>query len=200
MRPPPGADRARKPSVIAFAVSSEPLPTPHDREGGSVLPTADSRASPMPSRSPTSFDRPFRGELVRFCRPEVLQQLRDQRPEQHDHRKRLDPADQPVRPQDRHAALRHQHRLAECVLGAVAQHQREHRRRERVIELLEQVADHAASAIITALSPDTRMLTSAISPRDTQNAGLLRSTNTGESAPRSFRADTQSDQSRPARP
>ena len=37
-------------------------------------------------------------------------------------------------------ALRHQHRLAERVLGAIAEHQREHQRRERIRELLEHVA------------------------------------------------------------
>ena len=38
--------------------------------------------------------------------------------------------------ENRHVALRHQHRLAERALGAVAQHEREHERRERIVELL----------------------------------------------------------------
>ena len=42
-------------------------------------------------------------------------------------------ADQLVREEDRHVALRDQHRLAERGLGAVAQHDRQHQRRERVL-------------------------------------------------------------------
>ena len=38
---------------------------------------------------------------------------------------------------------RQQHRLAERRLGHVAQHEREHQRRERILELLEQVTDDA---------------------------------------------------------
>ncbi len=52
--------------------------------------------------------------------------VRDERPEQHHQREAGDAADESVRKEHRHVALRDQHRLPERVLGAVPQHQRQH--------------------------------------------------------------------------
>ena len=52
-------------------------------------------------------------------------------------------ADERVRPEDAEVARDAEHRLAERVLGAVAEHQRQHERRQRVVELLQDVADDA---------------------------------------------------------
>ena len=67
----------------------------------------------------------------------------DQRPEQQDERQRRDRADEPVRPEHAQVAAGADHRQAERVLGAIAEHQRERERRERDADLLEHVADDA---------------------------------------------------------
>src|SRR6187549_3835696 len=67
--------------------------------------------------------------------PDQGEELRDQRPEQQHQRQRRDRADQAVRPHDGDVALRDQHRLAERILGLVAEDERQHQRRERVVEL-----------------------------------------------------------------
>src|SRR5690348_6691972 len=75
--------------------------------------------------------------------PQQPDQLREQRPEEQQQRERRDRADQRVRPHDHDVALRDEHRLAERVLRLVAEDEREDHRRERVVELLEDVADEA---------------------------------------------------------
>src|SRR4051794_6232226 len=67
----------------------------------------------------------------------------DERPEQQQDGQPGDAADERVRPEDRQASLREQHRLAEARLGHVAENERQHHRRERVAQLLEEVADDA---------------------------------------------------------
>src|SRR5260221_6499769 len=67
----------------------------------------------------------------------------DQRPEEQHERERGDRADQAVRPEHAHVSARADHRQAERVFCAVAEHQGERERRERNADLLEHVADHA---------------------------------------------------------
>src|SRR5882762_332382 len=67
----------------------------------------------------------------------------NERPEEQDERERRYRADQAVRPEHAHVAARAYHRQAEGVLGAVAEHERERKRRKRNGYLLEDVADDA---------------------------------------------------------
>src|SRR3954471_9487116 len=89
-----------------------------------------------------SIDRLLGEDRVELLRPpDHGEELRDQGPDQQEHSQRRDRSDQRVRPHDRDVALRDEHRLAERVLGLVAEDEREHERRERIVELLEDVAD-----------------------------------------------------------
>jgi hypothetical protein len=54
-----------------------------------------------------------------------------------------DGADQPVLPENTKPTARCQHALAERVFRTVPQHQRQHQRRQRIVQLLEHVADDA---------------------------------------------------------
>src|SRR5882672_1706436 len=67
----------------------------------------------------------------------------DDRPEEEHQRERGDRADQAVGPEHAQVACRSDHRQAEGILGAVAEDQRQRKRRERNRNLLEHVADHA---------------------------------------------------------
>src|SRR5882762_2207823 len=64
------------------------------------------------------------------------EQPRDQRPEEQDQRKRGDGAHEAVGPEDAHVAGGADHREAEGILGAAAQHHREGERRQRNRDLL----------------------------------------------------------------
>src|SRR3546814_3415112 len=80
-------------------------------------------------------------DLPVHLRAQHPQADRDRRPEQHEYRQRADPADETIRPEDGDISVRKDHRIAEVALGHVAQHQRQHQRRQRIVELLEGIAD-----------------------------------------------------------
>src|SRR5258706_312817 len=67
----------------------------------------------------------------------------DQRPEEQHERERGDRADEAVRPEHAHVSARADHRQAERVFCAVAEHQGEREMRERNADLREHLADHA---------------------------------------------------------
>src|SRR2546427_347695 len=104
-------------------------------------------------RRSTSPAFPPRSRLIRLLgtfilsatcpRFEQSQPLGDQWPEQQRQRQRGDGADQRVGPHDHDVTLRDQHGLTERVFCLVAQHQRQDERRQREVELLEDVARHA---------------------------------------------------------
>src|SRR2546430_2619720 len=85
----------------------------------------------------------FLGCLPDESAPHPAHRAADQRPEEQDERERGDRADQAVRPEHAHVSARADHRQAERVLGAVAEHQGEREGRERNGDLLEHVADDA---------------------------------------------------------
>src|SRR6266581_2680175 len=100
-----------------------------------MSPSRSRRISPDISRSLCRFH----GESA----PQPAQRRADQRPEEQDERERGDRADQAVRPEYAHVPARADHRQAEGVLGAVAENERERKRRKRDADLLEHVADDA---------------------------------------------------------
>src|SRR5712692_1559094 len=75
--------------------------------------------------------------------PHPAERCADQRPEQQNEGERGDRADEAVRPEHAHVSARSDHRQAERVLGAVAQHQGKREGRKRNADLLEYVADDA---------------------------------------------------------
>ena len=66
---------------------------------------------------------------------------RKQRPNQQNQRQRRDRSDQAIGPEHAHIPARSDHRQAERVLAAIAQHQREREWRQRYADLLEHIAD-----------------------------------------------------------
>src|SRR4030095_10988446 len=85
------------------------------------------------------------GRAIRTLVPaaEARKDLREQWPEQHHEREPGDAAHERIREEDAEIALRDQHGLPERVLGPITQHQCEDERRERIVELLEYIADDA---------------------------------------------------------
>src|SRR5262245_29998203 len=66
----------------------------------------------------------FRGQMRRRM-PQMPQAGRNRRPDQHEHGEAADRADQAVRPEDRQAAVRQDHGVAEVAFRHVAEHQRQ---------------------------------------------------------------------------
>src|SRR5262249_51867005 len=97
---------------------------------GAMAPRAQGGADP-------TLGRPrLPSALQRRPGAQPRERLLDQRPEQGDEAERHDGADQPVGEEDAEASLRGQQRLPECLLGLVAEHDRQHQGRQRIVALL----------------------------------------------------------------
>src|SRR5262249_38501594 len=99
--------------------------------------------SVMVAMSPSRPERIAPGMLALRERAQPAERCGDAAPEEQHQRERRDRADQAVRQEHAQVAARADHRQAERVLGAVAEHEREGERREGDRDLLEYVTDDA---------------------------------------------------------
>src|SRR5262245_36265517 len=127
-----------------------------ERWPGAMAPVAQGDAD-------QTLRRPFLpSALQRRPGAQPRERLLDQRPEQGDEAERHDRTDEPVGEEDAEASLRGQQRLPEGLLGLVAEHDRQHEGRERIVALLQDVSDHAENQhhdhverrIMDAVGPD----------------------------------------------
>src|SRR5262245_2339898 len=99
----------------------------------SALATPAATSSP---RTPSSIVIATTGISGGLC---LVQGGLDQRPKEQHQCERRHATDERLREEDRHVALRDEHRLPKGALGAVTEHEREHERRERIVELAQHV-------------------------------------------------------------
>src|SRR6187549_357242 len=126
--------RPRQASAITSALS--PLST-------MLMVMISSSASQKPGETASSISLAL-GDACDVGRPsEIGNGTRDQRPQQHDDGERGDRADQWIGEEHHEIAVACDHCLAEGGLRHLAEHQRQHQGRERVVELLEHIADDA---------------------------------------------------------
>src|SRR5690349_1344914 len=100
-------------------------------------------ASQNPGETTSSISLAL-GDACDVGRPsEIGNGTRDQRPQQHDDGERGDRPDERVGEEHHEIAVAGDHCLAEGGLRNLAEHQRHHKRRKRVVELFEDIADDA---------------------------------------------------------
>src|SRR5262245_46178415 len=97
-----------------------------------------------------TLGRPFLpSALQRRPGAQPRERLLDQRPEQGDEAERHDRTDEPVGEEDAEASLRGQQRLPEGLLGLVAEHDRQHQGRERIVHFFKTYPSTPKTSIMT---------------------------------------------------